>query len=204
MIGYLGLERETFVALMQADARMTAAVAAQGCPFCGGPLHAANYLRKPRGGLFAHAPDDLRLRHSLCCGRRGCRRRVLPPSLRFLGRRVYLEVVVLVASVWAQVARGLRTAARQTGVSARTLGRWLWWWREAAPRLGWWAELRARLTAPIPEDSALPRSLWLHIGHVASGEARIWLCAKCLAAGSTWLPGASRFVREATEEPATG
>lgn len=204
MIGYLGLEGEFFVSLMQADARMTAAVAAQGCPFCGGPLHAANYLRKPRGGLFAEVPTNSLLRHSLCCGRRGCRRRVLPPSLRFLGRRVYLEVVVLVASMWAQVARGLRMAARQTGVSARTLGRWLWWWRKEVPRLGWWAELRARLTPPAPEESALPRSLWRNLGRLASSNARVWLCAKCLAPGTTWLPGAARFVRDDLDGPATG
>jgi len=203
MIDYLGLEREYFVALTLADARAAAVVAAQGCPFCGGPLHAANYLRKPRGGLFAQAPEDSWLRHSLCCGWQGCRRRVLPPSLRFLGRRVYLEIVVLVASVWAQVARGLRAAAKQTGVSARTLARWLSWWGEVVPRLAWWAELRARLTPPPPDESALPRSFWQHLGRVASGEARVWLCAKCLAAGTTRLPDAARFVREAAEAPPT-
>ena len=201
MIGYLGLEVESFEALVRADASMAAAVAARGCPFCGGPLHVANYLRKPRGGLFAEVSAGLSLRYSLCCGRPGCRRRVLPPSLRFLGQRVYLEIVMLFASVWAQVAKGLRTAARQTGVSARTLGRWLRWWREGLPRLGWWAELRSRLAAPVPDETALPRSLLLHLGRVASGEQLIWLAAKCLAPGTTWLSDVARFVRDAIGEP---
>lgn len=201
MIGYLGLKVESFAALTHADARMAAAVAAKGCPFCGGPLHAANYQRKPRGGLFAEMSEGFSLRHSLCCGQRGCRRRVLPPSLRFLGRRVYLEVVMLLASVWAQVAKGLRTAARQTGVSARTLGRWLRWWREEVPRLGWWAELRSRLAAPAPDEAALPRSLLLHLGRVASGEALMWLAAKCLAPATTWLANVAPFVRTAIGEP---
>lgn len=201
MIGYLGLEVESFAALAHADASLAAAVAARGCPFCGGPLHVANYLRKPRGGLFAEVGSDLSLRYSLCCGRPGCRRRVLPPSLRFLGRRVYLEVVMLFASVWAQVAKGLRTAARQTGVSARTLGRWLRWWREEVPRLGWWAELRSRLAAPAPDETALPHSLLLHLGRIACGEPLVWLVAKCLAPATTWLADVTRFVRDITGEP---
>ena len=200
MIGYLGLKVESLAALMHADARMAVAVAAHGCPFCGGPLHVANYPRKPRGGLFAEVGADSSLRHSLCCGRPGCRRRVLPPSLRFLGRRVYLEMVMLFASVWAQVAKGLRTAARQTGVSARTLARWLRWWREEVPRFGWWAELRSRLVAPAPDETALPRSLLMHLGRIACGEPLVWLVAKCLAPATTWLADAARFVRDTTGE----
>ena len=53
MMGYLGLEVEFFAALTAADARVAASVAAQGCPFCSGPLHVAHYQRKPRGALFA-------------------------------------------------------------------------------------------------------------------------------------------------------
>jgi hypothetical protein len=61
--------------------------------------------------------------------REGCRRRTTPPSLRFLGRRVYLEAVVLVASVVAAISGAGRGTARATGVPPRTLGRWLGWWR---------------------------------------------------------------------------
>lgn len=201
MMGYLGLDLKSFLALEEADARMAAAVAAQRCPFCGGALHAANYQRKARGGLFTGVNENSWLRYSLCCGQRGCRRRVLPPSLRFLGRRVYLEVVVLLASVWAQVAIGLRAAARQTGVSPRTLARWLGWWRQDVPRLSWWAELRSRLVAPVPDETALPRSLLMHLARIASGEQLRWLAAKCLAPGTTWLAGVARFVGDATGEP---
>ena len=70
-------------------------------PFCGGPLHYANYPRKPRGG-----PPDLdevfEIRYSLCCGREGCRRRLLPPSVRFWGRRVYWAPVVLIITALRQ------------------------------------------------------------------------------------------------------
>jgi hypothetical protein len=71
-----------------------------GCPRCAGRLHSASYPRKPRGGpRGAHAR-----RFSLCCAR--CRKRVTPPSVRFLGRRVYYGVVVvLVRSPWWRTAR---------------------------------------------------------------------------------------------------
>ena len=66
-------------------------------PYCEGPLHDANSWRKPRGG-----PPNLEklfeLRYSLCCGREGCRRRVMPPSVRFWGRRVYWAPVILGSS----------------------------------------------------------------------------------------------------------
>ena len=70
-------------------------------PFCGSPLHDAHYQRKPRGG-----PHDLQeafeVRFSLCCGRPGCRRRVLPPSVRFWDRRVYWAPVLLLVSALRQ------------------------------------------------------------------------------------------------------
>jgi hypothetical protein len=53
--------------------------------------------------------------------------------VRFLGRRVYLGAVVIVASMMALALRsaGIR---RQTGVPVRTMRRWLGWWQ--GPFLG--------------------------------------------------------------------
>ena len=42
------------------------------------------------------------MRLSFCCGREGCRRRVLPPSVLFWGRRVYWAAVVLVVTAPCQ------------------------------------------------------------------------------------------------------
>ena len=72
----------------------------QGCP-CGGRLHCANYLRKPRG-TPDQLPEPQRLRLSFCCDRDGCRKRVTPPSVRFLGRKVYLGAVVILISAMRQ------------------------------------------------------------------------------------------------------
>jgi hypothetical protein len=197
MMSHPELEVEFFAALLQADETLAAAVAAEGCPSCGGPLHVANYERKPRGGLLAIGGEGFTLRHSLCCGKRGCRRRALPPSLRFLGRRVYLEVVVVLASVVAQGVAAIKAASEETGVPARTLKRWRCWWQQVLPQLAWWAELRALLVAPAPDEAALPQSLLAHLRRSVGGAQLMWLAAKCLAPGTTSLCDATRFVRVA-------
>lgn len=159
MLPDLRLGEEFFARLESLDAEIARQVAAAGCVHCGGPLHQANYGRKPRGGLFAGAGERFGLRHSLCCGWEGCRKRALPPSLRFLGRRVYVEAVVLLASVIAQLSGAFRDARARTGVPVRTLRRWGSWWRETLPQSAFWASLRARFAPPPPVESELPQSL---------------------------------------------
>lgn len=197
------LAGEYFSRLAKLDESIAAEVAAGRCRHCGGPLHQANYQRKPRGGLIAGAGEAFSLRHSLCCGRRGCRKRALPPSLRFLGRRVYLEVVVVLASVLAQTVEEIGAATAASGVPWRTLRRWGTWWREVFPRLTMWSELRARFVPPPPDESALPRSLVARLGgdltslserDSALAEA-VLKVARCLAPATTnSVPEGSRFV----------
>lgn len=197
------LAGEFFSRLAKLDELMAAEVAARRCRHCDGPLHRGNYQRKPRGALIAGAGEAFSLRHSLCCGRRGCRKRALPPSLRFLGRRVYLEAVVVLASVLAQTLSAIGAATAASGVPWRTLRRWGTWWREVFPRLPMWAELRARFVPPPPDESALPRSLLGRLGcdlmnstepGLALGEAML-KAARCLAPATTnSVPEGSRFV----------
>lgn len=159
MMHELAFGEELFARLVAMDAQMAAQLAEQRCPVCRGPLHKGNYLRKPRGGLLALAGEQYAMRFSLCCGWRNCRRRVLPPSLRFLGRRVYLEVVVLFASVVTQTVVALRKASTATGVPARTLRRWSGWWLGSFPSSPTWIELKARFVPPPPDEAFLPASL---------------------------------------------
>jgi hypothetical protein len=130
MFTEVGLGREFFAALFQIDEEIARQVVLGRCRWCGeGALHRGNFERKPRGALIALAGEAFVVRFSLCCGREGCRKRTTPPSLRFLGRRVYLGAVVIVASM---VARALGVGAesrRVTGVPARTTKRWLGWWQ---------------------------------------------------------------------------
>jgi hypothetical protein len=150
---------EFFSRLERFDQRMASAVAAGRCQHCDGPLHRSDYKRKPRGGLLGVAGEFFTRRHSLCCGWAGCRKRALPPSLRFLGRRVYLEVVVVLACVWAQVVANAREVVAGTGVPARTLKRWGTWWREIFPSTRTRLEMDARFVPPPPDVNLLPRSL---------------------------------------------
>ncbi len=193
------LEEEWFAKLWDFDRRIAEAVAAAGCRHCGGPLHQGNYERKPRGGLVAEAGEALTLRHSLCCGREGCRKRALPPSLRFLGRRVYLEAVVLLASALTMGLKTLRMAREVTGVPARTLRRWHGWWTEAFPSSAVWTEIRARFVPPPPAESELPRSLLERAEAVLDARAAVGdvllLAAGWLAPVTTQsVPDGSRFV----------
>lgn len=165
MLHALRLAGEFFARLEKMDEAIAAAVAAGRCQHCDGPLHRGNYQRKPRGAFLAAAGEAFTIRHSLCCGRRGCRKRATPPSLRFLGRRVYLEVVVVVASMVVQaVAMTARAAMPIVGIPLRTLRRWSDWWRETFPKLAAWKELRARFVPPPPDETDLPRSLVARLG----------------------------------------
>lgn len=202
------LSGEFFARLEKIDEMITAQVAAGRCRYCDGPLHRGDYQRKPRGGSMAGAGEAFRRRHSLCCGRRGCRKRALPPSLRFLGRRVYLEVVVVLASVMAQMLATAREAVAASGVPWRTLGRWSRWWREVFPKLPTWAELRARFVPPPPDEAQLPRSLVARLGgdgyrpddggDGCAGAEALLLTARYLApATSASVLEGSRFVTAA-------
>jgi hypothetical protein len=203
MLHDLRLGVEFFALLAKLDGHIAELVSAAGCAHCGGPLYQANYERKPRGAAIAAEGEAFTLRHSLCCGREGCRKRALPPSLRFLGRRVYVEAVVLLASAAAQLVSALRDARAETGVPVRTLRRWSSWWRGTFPQSSTWLELRARFSPPPPDDAALPCSLLMRLGSDlepggrASALADVCAQAARLLAPATTLSvlDGSRFVR---------
>jgi len=203
MVHDVGLGWQFFASLTAFDEQVAREVAEGGCPRCGGPLHRANYARKPRGALQAAAAEAFTLRHSLCCGREGCRARALPPSLRFFGRRVYVEAVVLLASAVAQLARVPREARAATGVPVRTLRRWGAWWHETFPRTSVWSALRATFPPPPPDEAELPKALLdrFAVDHEELADrsklaAVCELAARCLAPMTTQsVPDGSRFVR---------
>jgi hypothetical protein len=126
---------------------------------CGGRLHAANYLRKPRGTL-EQLPQPQCLRLSFCCDRDGCRKRVTPPSVRFLGPKVYLGVIVILISAMRQgpTPRRVRELSQRFGADHQTIARWQALWRDHFPQTPFWKAERARLV-PLVEIVALPLSL---------------------------------------------
>jgi hypothetical protein len=133
---------------------------AQGCAHCQGRLHLARYPRKPRGGR-PQLSEDYRWRWSFCCAQEQCRTRTTPPSLRFLGRRVYLGAVVALTACMQQGLSDRRMAALDLvlEVPRRTLKRWRLWWQEVFVRTAFWQLARARLMPPVHERQ-LPLSLF--------------------------------------------
>jgi hypothetical protein len=126
---------------------------------CGGRLHCANYVRKPRGTPLQLA-ELQRVRLSFCCDRDGCRKRVTPPSVRFLGPKVYLGAVIIVISTMRQgpTPRRVRELSKHFGADRRTIARWQVFWRDHVSQSPFWKVARARLV-PVFEIVALPYSL---------------------------------------------
>jgi len=130
----------------------------QGCA-CGGRLHCANYPRRPRGCPDA-LPEEHRCRLSFCCDREGCRKRVTPPSVRFLGRKVYLGAVVILVAAMRQGPSPRRAAelSRLFGADRHTIARWQFFWTKQFPQTPFWKVARGRLV-PVAEIVALPLSM---------------------------------------------
>jgi len=132
---------------------------AGGCLKCGGRLDRSDYRRKPRGGPEAAQKVEI-WRDSFCCDREGCRKRHTPPSVRFLGRKIYWGVVVV---LMAAMQHGLKPARvevlrERLGIDRRTLERWRTWWLVTFTESEFWKEARARFM-PVPSQKTLPWSL---------------------------------------------
>jgi len=141
-----------------------------GCRCCGGRLHRAAYPRKPRGAQCLLDPA-YRQRCSFCCA--SCRRRTTPCSVRFLGRRVYLGVVMTLACALT-TGLSLRRAGALTAhlqVPLRTLQRWRHWWLDDFVQTPFWRGRRALFMPPV-EESALPESLRARFQ--AEGDRGAW------------------------------
>jgi hypothetical protein len=138
--------------LFQIDRDLAADVGRRGCRYCGAALHSARYPRKPRGGP-QELPSEQTARFSFCCSADGCRRRHTPPSVRFLGRQVFLAAAVVLITAMRQgpTPRGRRELSRLFQVSPRTLSRWRVWWRDVFPDSAFWRRMRARFLPPILE-----------------------------------------------------
>ena len=144
--------------LQRVDEDLAAQARAGGCP-CGGRLHRAVYPRKPRGGP-AGLGAGYEHRLSYCCATEGCRRRTTPPSVRFLGRKVYLGAVVTLVSALRQGPNPTRVRVLQDlfGVGERTLRRWRQWWQRMFAEGAFWRGARGRFM-PAVTPSELPRAV---------------------------------------------
>jgi hypothetical protein len=144
--------------LLAIDQDLAETARKNACP-CGGRLHCANYLRKPRGTRL-QPPEPQRLRLSFCCDRDGCRKRLTPSSVRFLGSKVYLGAVIILISAMRQgpTPRRVRELSTRFGADRQTIVRWQVFWREHFPQTPFWRIERARLV-PVVKIATFPYSL---------------------------------------------
>lgn len=149
--------------LLSIDRDLADTCRAEGCQDCGGRLHSARYSRKPQGrprtvtGRLGPEHDK---RFSFCCALDGCRSRETPPSVRFLGRRVFVAAIVVLIAVLQHGAsdKRLDRLGVVVPVGRRTVGRWRAWWRDAFTATPFWQIARARFVPPL-DPARLPAAL---------------------------------------------
>jgi len=169
------LEDPKFSALLlRIDHELAEQTRSEGCR-CGGALHRADYPRKPRGCPGQLRPDHCS-RLSFCCAL--CRTRSTSKSVRFLGRRVYLTLaVVVVSSRPAGTAPAASCLGQALGIARRTITRWRQWWREQFPLTPLWRAACARFMPPVATQD-LPGELLARFegpAHEALMRLLIWL-----------------------------
>jgi hypothetical protein len=155
--GYLA-DKILFKLLEKVDADLAKKVRQGRCLLCGAILHSARYRRKPRGIPKADfdRPEDI-WRDSFCCAQEGCRTRHTPPSVRFLGRKVYWGFIVILISAMRNGlnAGRLKVLREVLGADRRTVERWREWWLKVFAESAFWKAARARFATWI-DPATLP------------------------------------------------
>lgn len=147
--------------LLHVDRDLAEQARRAGCRVCGASLHSACYARSPRGlPEGVDAGRGFELCYSFCCSADGCRRRHRAPSVRFLDRKVYLSVMVLLLTAMRQgpTPRATRELKGLFGADRRTLARWQRSWQAIFPHTEFWRRARGLFPMSIREDK-LPSSI---------------------------------------------
>ena len=100
-----------------------------------------------------------------------------PPSVRFLGRKVYLGAVVILISPGAPGRQGptprrVQELSTLFGVDRATVARWQAFWRDYIPQTPFWKLARGRVV-PVVEIVVLPLSL-LEAFHHTKDPCQDW------------------------------
>ena len=169
-----------FRLLLRIDVELADEVRAGGCA-CGCVLHRAKYPRKPKG-CPAEFRSEFEWRFSFCGNR--CRGRTTPMSVRYLGRRVYLGLVMVLVSardVGQTPAAGRLCAALD--VPVRTLRRWRNWWTQQLPLTAFWQAASARFMPPVATEHIAASLLERFVGDAADVLLRLLVFLTPLTVG---------------------
>jgi hypothetical protein len=159
--------------LPRIDADLAARIREAGCPYCGGRLDVADFPRVPRvpHGWPEGLEEGYGSRLSFCCAVEGCRRRSTPPSVRFLGRKVYVGAVVVLATALQHgpSKKSVTALSSLLGITRRTLVRWRRWWSTTFASSRFWTSLRGRFV-PAVDEATLPASVLSRMTATDDGE----------------------------------
>lgn len=146
-----------FKLLLKIDEAKAAETKAKGCN-CGGRLHKADFFRSGHG-LPNECEEDCLRRFSFCCNKDGCRCRNTPESLRFLRRRVFVGLALILLPILCEgaTAKRVQQLRNKLNVTRQTLDNWRRWWRNSFPPSKFWKEWRGR--HPDVKENFLPYSL---------------------------------------------
>lgn len=183
MLTDLAGNQDLYDLLYRIDQDLANEIGEKGCGHCGGPLHQANYERKPRGG--PNLDNKFVVRRSWCCGAEGCRRRTKPPSVLFLNQRVYWGCVILIVTTLQQgrdTGHSIGKLVAQFGMSRSTLKRWLGYFQEIFPSSSTWKKLRGRVSSKVG-NHLLPKDLLDSYRIAETGVGGMANCLLFLARG---------------------
>jgi len=183
MLSELLKKKSLFYHLYTIDKNIAEQYRKMPCPRCGGSLHFANYPRKLRGEPDG-VPEECFIRFSLCCGKEGCRRRLMPPSYRFLGRKVYWHIVILIIiSEWQNKINSIFKLAKLFDVSRNTITRWIDFYQNIFPSSPQWQSIRGQVVSSV-KNKELPASLVNHFLNLEfSIKTALVSCLKFLSQG---------------------
>ena len=169
------LDDKFYKFLARIDQDLAAQTQAGRCRRCGSALHRNRYQRKPRSGGLIDLGRGPHFHLSLSCSR--CNKRHSPPTVRFLGRRLYLAAVVVLASALRSglTDRRAQQLAEWLLVPRATIERWRAWWLHDFVESSFWKIARAQFMPPVA-SADLPAGLLARF----KGPDRLWELAALL------------------------
>lgn len=178
-MSYLDLadEANLFEILRLIDCDLAEETRRAGCIHCGGVLRYARYIRKPRGERI-EIDESCKVRHGLCCTR--CRKRTLPESILYYGRRVYWSSIFVLASAAIQGKKfSIKSICKRFSTTRHTVKRWIEYFAIAFPQSTRWQRVRGRICATVGNDG-LPRELLDWIFGIHGKTVKALLTCLCL------------------------
>ena len=173
-----------FFQLYKVDKEIAEEYRNKKCKHCGGPLHYANYQRQPRGDMV-NLPEKYRTRFSLCCGNEGCRRRTMPPSCRFSGRKIYWYAFILIIMTLLSDGSSVYKLCNEYKIYRCTINRWASFFKKIFPYSKQWQRIRGQIH-PTVTNNNLPASLLNYfINLKSSSEEALLSCLKLLSKGQS-------------------